>query len=266
MADAVFRRDGDRFIPTRHAASPWGSEVLHGGPPSGLLARAIEQAVSAPELQVVRLTIDLFRAVPLAPLELHAEPIRAGRRIVAMRASLLADGVEVARAHALILRRLEPPGAHPAVPPRPRGPDGIETTSLMGGRLGGAPPPNMRTGFHTLVETRWVSGRGDEAPPTVWFRVPLPLVEGEPLTPLQRAAAVSDFGNALANVNVNGGGRSMINTDITLYLLHPPVGEWICLQVDSSLEDGGIGVVELSQFDARGRYGRSVQARLANAR
>jgi acyl-CoA thioesterase len=270
VADAVFRRDGDHFVPTRHAAGPWSTEVLHGGPPSALLARAIERAQPDPELQVVRLTVDLFRAVPLAPLEVHAEPIRAGRRIVAMRSSLLADGVEVARAHALLLRRLAPPAAHGAIAPPP-GPDGIETTPLQR-RPGGVPPEieRMPGGFHTLVQARWVTSADAEAPASVWIRIPLPIVEGEEITPLQRAAATSDFGNALANFMPRdpstSGPTSMINTDVTLYLLHPPAGEWLCLRVDSSLSDGGIGLVELSQFDERGRYGHSVQARLANAR
>ena len=270
MADAVFRRDGDRFVPTRHAAGPWGTEVLHGGPPSALLARAIERAQPDPDLQVVRLTVNLFRAVPLAPLEVHAEPIRAGRRIVAMRSSLLADGVEVARAHALLLRRLAPPAAHAAIPPPP-GPEGIETTPLQR-RPGGVPPEvtRMPGGFHTLVQARWVTGTGVEAPPTVWIRIPFPIVEGEEITPLQRAAATSDFGNALANFMprdpVANGPTSMIDTDVTLYLLRPPAGEWLCLRLDASLADGGIGLVELSQFDERGRYGHSAQARLANPR
>lgn len=118
MPDAVFRRDGDHFIPTRLAASAWGESVLHGGPPCGLLARAIERAAPAPGLHLARLTVDLFRAVPLASLEVRTEAVRTGRRIVAMRASILAEGVEVARAHGVLLR---PTASAAAVddPPRP---------------------------------------------------------------------------------------------------------------------------------------------------
>ncbi|MCZ7576472.1 MAG: hypothetical protein M5U18_05260 [Dehalococcoidia bacterium] len=45
MPDAIFIREGDTFVPTELARSPWGPQLLHGGPPAGLLARAIEHAV-----------------------------------------------------------------------------------------------------------------------------------------------------------------------------------------------------------------------------
>jgi len=45
MPDAIFIPEGDTFVPTDLARSPWGPNLLHGGPPAGLLARAIEHAV-----------------------------------------------------------------------------------------------------------------------------------------------------------------------------------------------------------------------------
>ena len=82
MADALFTRDGDRVLPSTLAASAWGPDVLHGGPVAVLVASAAEQALPDPALQPARLTVDLFRAVPRAPLTTHVELIRTGRRIV----------------------------------------------------------------------------------------------------------------------------------------------------------------------------------------
>lgn len=274
MLDAVFRRDGDRFIPTRFASSAWGADVLHGGPPCGLLARAIELAMPAPGLQLARLTVDLFRAVPLAALEVHTEAIRTGRRIVAMRASILAEGVEVARAHGVLLRPT-PNETEAAVDPDaapPPGPEGIETLTLSRRPPSEPLPEGMPPGFHTYVEARWVTAPGDVRP-GAWFRMPCPLVEGEETTPVQRAATLSDFGNALAGA---AGGRArgaggppapgMINTDVTLYMARPPRGEWLCLRMDHLATRDGVGLVSVEQFDVDGRFGQSVQARLANPR
>jgi hypothetical protein len=276
LPDAVFRRDGGRFVPTRLAASAWGESVLHGGPPCGLLARGVELAAPEPGLHLARLTVDLFRAVPLAPLEVHTEAIRTGRRIVAMRASLVADGLEVARAHAMLLRPTPAPpaGELPADrdDPPPPGPEGIETLTLSRRPPSEPLPAGMPPGFHAFVEARWLSEPGDDRP-GAWFRMPWPLVEDEETTPVQRAAALSDFGNALAG----GAGRrpgmadgppavGMINTDVTLYMARPPRGEWLCLRLDQLATRDGLGLVAVEQFDADGRYGHSVQARLANPR
>ena len=43
MGDAIFHRDGDLFVPSEYASSPWYRGYVHGGPPAGLLARCIEQ-------------------------------------------------------------------------------------------------------------------------------------------------------------------------------------------------------------------------------
>ena len=64
---ALFRREGERFCPTRAAGSPWG-HFVGGGPVSALLARAIEGHIEDPAVVVARLTVDLFRPVPSEPL------------------------------------------------------------------------------------------------------------------------------------------------------------------------------------------------------
>ncbi len=99
------------------------------------------------------------------------------------------------------------------------------------------------------------------------MRIPVPFVHGEETTPTVRAAALSDFGNALANqIDEQEARRSYINSDITLYMSRPPQGEWLCLQTHFRDDKRGVGFVESIWSDQHGRYGRVVQARLANDR
>jgi hypothetical protein len=56
---------------------------------------------------------------------------------------------------------------------------------------------------------------------------------------------------------------AFINTDTTLYLVREPEGEWIGMAADYADADEGVGIVEVVHYDHKGRYGRSVQARLA---
>ena len=63
-------------MPSAFAASPWSLKHQHGGPVLGLIAYAAETHVADPGLQPVRLAADLFRAVPLGPLEAKTTTIR----------------------------------------------------------------------------------------------------------------------------------------------------------------------------------------------
>jgi acyl-CoA thioesterase len=269
---AIFIPDGDRFIPTDLARSPWGPHVLHGGPPAGLLARAIEQVNPDPALHIARMTIDLFRPVPTAPLHVTTQFVREGRRIAVIQASLFADDTEVSRASALLLREseVELPDAHLPAPPSLPGPDGIPTTGLSTMLTEGSPAAIASmpggTGFHTTIEVRRIGGGlATAGHGTAWIRIPVPFVAGEETSALVRMAATSDFGNALGHIRA-GDGIGFINADITIYLHRMPVGEWICLDSQSAGQPHGIGLVESMVHDERGSVGRIVQALLANRR
>jgi acyl-coenzyme A thioesterase PaaI-like protein len=70
------------------------------------LARAIEGLIEDPAVVVARLTVDLFRPVPSEPLAVEARVLRPGKRLQMAEATLLAAGVEVARAAAQLLRTI----------------------------------------------------------------------------------------------------------------------------------------------------------------
>ena len=95
--DAIFRVDGTRVIPSPNAAGPLDPTMQHGSAPAALVAWAAE-AIPAPQpMQVARLTIDLMRPVPLTPLTVETEILRAGRKMQVCEVRLLADGVTVVR-------------------------------------------------------------------------------------------------------------------------------------------------------------------------
>ena len=90
MAERVlYEVDGDRFHPTQYTAGPWSDELQHAGPPSALLARAVEQCEPRPEMVVARTTVEVLGPVPVAagPVASAAaspgepEPVRAVLRV-----------------------------------------------------------------------------------------------------------------------------------------------------------------------------------------
>lgn len=261
MNDALFIPEDCRFVPTKIGGSPWGEAFLHGGPPAGLLARAVEQFAGAPEMQVSRLTLDLFRPVPMAPLDVSVRTVREGRRIHVVDAVLSADGVEVSGLRAVLLRIAEIEVPKQAEAERPNGPEGLEVSRLGAGRRADG---DYREGFHTFVEARWSSRLQEGALPAAWIRLPMELVAGESISPLARLAATCDFVNAIANGGEPPSAR-FINVDCSINLSRPPAGEWICLQSERSVESTGVGVASARIWDEQGLIGRATQALLSNA-
>ncbi len=58
MADALFRRDGDLYVPTDFARGPWSPDALHGGPVASLVAGAVEACEAPVPMHSARLTLD----------------------------------------------------------------------------------------------------------------------------------------------------------------------------------------------------------------
>ena len=77
-----------------------------------------------------------------------------------------------------------------------------------------------------------------------------PLVAGEPLTPLVRAALSADLPNPLANAGAEG--LSFINADLTLFLARRPSSDWIGLEVADHLAADGLAIGTCTLYDLDG--------------
>src|SRR5438105_1830632 len=107
MSDVIFRRQGTLLLPEPDACGPWSADRMHGGPVFGLIALAVEAVAPDPGLIATRFTFDLFRAVPLVPLEVHASIVRQSSRLCLVHAAVRADKEEYVTASVLLLRAAE---------------------------------------------------------------------------------------------------------------------------------------------------------------
>jgi acyl-Coa thioesterase superfamily protein/acyl-CoA thioesterase superfamily protein len=257
VADAIYIPEGSgRFIPTELARGPWDPSAQHGSAPAALLAGALERlpADGGGPMAVVRLTYELLRPVPLAPLEVATRVARPGRRVQLLEASLRAAGEEVCRATALRIREANVPAPEPpSLPGPPRSPDDSRPT-----RPPAADAATMFAGDG--IEIRFADGRfRGPGPACAWFRLRVPIVAGEAITPLQRLAAAADFGNGISAV-VDWATHVFINPDLTVYIERLPASEWVALDAVTRLGPRGTGVSDAVLFDERGRIGRAQQA------
>jgi hypothetical protein len=258
MSNAIFTVDGTHVYASELARGPWDPHAQHGGAPAALLMRAFEQLEPDPSLAIARVTYELLRPVPLGELRLETSVLRGGRRVKLLEASLSTpEGTEVVRARALKIVRapVEQVSLPETVPPPP---DDVAPNRFQPGGLpmfGGE-----------AIELRFVAGAFDQqGPATTWFRLRADVVAGESPSPLQRLAAAADFPNGIGSV-LDWERYTFINPDLTIYVEREPEGEWICLDAEMRVREGGIGFAEAVLYDRRGRVGRSSQSLLISTR
>ncbi|TML99123.1 MAG: thioesterase family protein [Actinobacteria bacterium] len=124
----------------------------------------------------------------------------------------------------------------------------------------------LEASIFATMEIRFVAGEFSAlGPSTGWFRLQVPLVAGESASPLQSLAAAADFGNGISSV-VPWDDHLFINPDLTLYIERRPAGDWICLQAQTRISPGGVGIAESRVFDEQGQVGQATQALLVARR
>jgi hypothetical protein len=259
--DAFYERDGDLFRATELTRGPWDPGSQHAGPPAALLGRAIEGLPESEGFQVGRITFEILRSMPIAPVRAQARVVRPGRRVQMVEAELSdAEGEVLMRARAWRIRATEvevPPAAMVATEPLPP-PDQAAATTFF--------PTGEEHGYHSAMEVRFVAGGWlQPGPATVWLRMRKPLVVGEEPTPLQRTLVVADVGNGVS-ASLDFRRFLFINVDLTAQLERMPEGEWIGIDAVTLPQPNGVGSSDSVLFDRRGRIGRALQTLLISER
>ena len=251
--EPFFRREGALIIPQPHAVGPWEGAMMNGRNTVAILAWAIERDHGEDGLVCARLTVDLLRPIPLAPISISTRRTRDGKRLRAVIAEAVVDGKLVATASALLLRQ----GEHPEVDPwRPPEWDMPHPETLE--RLVSPEAENVQLDTRPEFAGRFFA----EGQRRLWFRETISLVDDEPWTPFLRAAAMGDLTNPLAN---KAEVLRFINADVNVYLSRLPRGEWLGLEVLGHESDTGICIGSCAIYDTEGRIGWSTVAGLATA-
>ncbi len=261
MAHSLFSRDGNYFIPSDLTRGGWSDDAQHGSPPSGLMAYVLEAVPTSVPMQVVRFTIDLFRAVPLTPLTVETEIRRNGLRLQVVDATLFAGEVLVGRASALKIRttQVELPEQEEEGWEMPPGPD--EAQPVDGSALF-RHPDDLRRFHRDGVEIRTFEGSFLAHRVGVsWFRLRQPVMAGEDTSPFVRLATLADMSNGNAQM-LDPRVWLYVNPDINLYSHRMPRGEWIGMRSYSHQHNTGIGLADTRVFDEDGVLGRINQAQI----
>jgi hypothetical protein len=258
VPESFYAPDGDRYVSTELTRGPWDPNAQHAGPPAALLGREVERLEDAEQFQVSRITFEILRAVPIAPLRVEARITRPGRRVQLVEGALSDEEGEVMRATAWRLRTAPVELPELPQPEPPPGPDTAEPGDFIS--------TGQEIGYHTAMEYRFLEGAFTElGPAKVWMRMRHPLIAGEQPSPLQRVLTAADSGNGVS-VTLDWNRYLFINVDLSVHLERMPVGEWVCLDAVTLPQPHGVGIADTLLFDERGRIGRGLQTLLVSER
>ena len=250
-----------RYLPTQLARGPWSASHQHGGAPAGLIVREMEQVETFQPMRLARVTYDLLGPVPIAELEVKTEVLRPGKRVQWVGATMSCEGKPIVRAVGFFVRVEE--GATPVQ-------DMLDLT--------GPTPDASRDAMTMLdqletmfaghaVEIRISSDKEQWIDPgagSAWFRLKVPLVEGEEPSPQQRACSAADFGNGIS-APLSWFDWLFVNGDLTVNLARVPQGEWIQLESVTRLSGDGTGLTDTRLSDAGGVIGSATQSLFVQA-
>jgi hypothetical protein len=249
---ALYHLDGRVLVPTELTQGPWDPTAQHGGALAALAVRCLEAVAQPAPMRLARLTVDLLRGVPLAPLAVETQVVRQGKRLQLVDLKVLHEGRPVARSAGLFIRSAQVPGVEALPAPR------ASTTPDDG-----VPPdPGMRLpGYIRALEFRsqGIRERGAWSS-SAWCRLRVPVVAGEIPSPCARLAAAADFASGIANP-IDLERYVAINPDLTIAVEREPRSEWIGIEGETRMCGDGMGHSLGAVFDLEGRVAR-VQASL----
>ena len=222
--NTIYRVDGNRVETSPNAAGPWDATMQHGSAPAALVTWAAEAISTSAPMQIVRVTIDLIRPVPVAPLTFETEVLREGRKIQLCGVRLLANNVVVVRATVLKVRA----DSLPLPPEIADAPIDVPLPD-QGEPMG----PFSRNPFVTGLSVSVVRGGFLKiGPGAIWYRVDRPIVEGAAISQIMRAVVAADFCNGTSSM-LEFSKWMFLNADLTVSLSRVPVGDWILLNAET---------------------------------
>ena len=244
----------NRFLGNDSTRGPWSEDACHAGPPSGLMARAVERLV--PDKQLVRLTLDFTRPIPMGGFRIEADIRKQGRMMASCTASLFDDEsricVSASSVHLAAMDVGEMPTSNMDEPDFEQAVAGAFPTKGVN---------HSKPTFAQAVEVAYPPGETDDpGPTTAWMRTPA-LLAGEEPSPFQRLCPLADCGNGISR-NADITRASFLNPDLTIAIHRPPESQWLASRAISFWQASGLGLSQATLFDTQGVVGSAIQTLL----
>ncbi|MGE0828760.1 MAG: thioesterase family protein [Hyphomonadaceae bacterium] len=262
MADAIrtgpplYRLAGNIADPSADTHGPWNTYSQHGGAPTALIAHVADTFPAPAPMWVTRLTVDLMRPVPIAPLTISTTVLREGRNIQLLQINLSAGDKEVTRATALRVRKLEVNTPARAHPPKQKWPSPEDCPPI---------PDIAPVGLSRHVDFRMADGRfRDGAAAPIWMKLNCQFLEAPGIAPgttppLLHGALMADYLNGMTGA-LSFQDWTFINAELTIHFAREPRGDWSMVEATSWIGTDGRGIGFSTLSDREGAFGRASQS------
>ena len=210
-------------------AGPWAANLQHGGPPSALLVHTAER-VAAAATDRTDLIAMRYAAEFVGPVLVDVSLSSLDRDCLSARVWLVRDEDT----------------SHIAAPdPAPAQPFGDD----------------LGMGFPYAEQLEWRvvhGGLRTLGPGEVWARPRGALIDGRPLTGLQRAALIGDSASGISS-ELDWNDWSFVNVDLDIHLARPMRGEWLHMDAVTQLGPNGSALARSTLSDTSGPLGATLQ-------
>ncbi|MEO9322187.1 thioesterase family protein [Nocardioides sp. C4-1] len=244
------RTGGHTFAPTEHTTGAWNEAEQHVAPSLGLMTHLVESDLRrrrGDDLTLSRLSFDILGVVPVEEVAVEVRLRRPGRTIELVEAELTHAG-------------------RPVVVLRAWAAAALDTTDLAATDLTPIDPPDTMSrwpgtelwpgGFIASAEIR----RGEVRPGrgAYWVRTDQPLLDGEDVGPLARAAGLLDIANGMV-VRADPTDVAFPNLDLTAHLVRTPRPGWLGFDTTVTFGPAGLGLTSSTIHDEAGPLGTVAQ-------
>lgn len=248
---AFFHYENGSYFGSDSSRGPWDENACHGGPVCAVIARELELLIS--QKQLVRLSVELLRMIPLDGFTIETEISRQGRAVSYASARVIdLKGNTIAIAHSLhmIVQSL------PSVPSATyKVPDFSTANSYP---LSEAPLRHDLKGFRDSIDNKYPEGQNNLPGPTIaWMKSPA-IVKGETPSPFQKLCPMADSTSGISR-NAESHEMRFVNPDITIVMFRASEEDWIGSDAKSYWEPTGIGCADSTLFDSQGAIGKVSQ-------
>lgn len=245
---------------TAACSGPWSPELQHGGPPNALLVLVAEllagAAAGRTDLVAVRTAAEFLGPVPVTDLRISARVGRLSGTAVLVEAELGTSGRGCLQARIWLLA----PGQalSQGQPPTP-----FDPTTLPPFQFDA--PGFEGFGYARQLDWRMLSGSPFQpGPAAAWIRPVSPLVVGNQLSGLQRAALLADSASGIS-AELSWDDWSFANVDLDLHLFRIGTGDWLLVDAVTRL-GAGVALTRSRLADQAGDVGSGLQTLLVRRR
>jgi len=245
----LFIEKNNGFLATDYSVGPWSKIHQHGSPATMLIGKVLQRTS---KLALARLTIEILRPIPVGLISIETERLRPGRFVEIWGAKLYCNKKEIIRASGLFLK-----------------PDNVQFDAPANDLTNIVLPQDSQpipfiyskpgVNFANSVEMRIAHGKFMSGHAAVWIRPLVTLIEGQPLSALDRLLLVADCGNGIGGF-LDIEKYSFINPDLTVYINRLPNSDWVGIDSKSFGQKNGIGLSDSIIFDEQGFIARANQS------